>query len=69
MRGKRRLQRGASLHVNCCSADDIMRKWGLNQSSSGSGSKPATSRAPQAQQNRNATGVGFKKGNALELPA
>lgn len=67
--GKRCLQRGASLHVNCCSADDIMRKWGLSQSSNSSGSKPATSRAPQAQQNRNAAGLGFKKGNALELPA
>ena len=67
--GKRRLQRGASLHVNCCSADDIMKKWGLNQSSSDSGSKPATSRALQAQQNRNATGLGLKKGNTSGLPA
>ena len=67
--GKRRLQRGASLHVNCCSADDIMRKWGLNQSGSSSGSKPARPRAPQAQQSRNAAGAGIKKGNAQELPA
>ena len=67
--GKRRLQRRASLHVHCCGADDIMRKWGLNQGSSGSGSKPATPRAPQAQQNRTATDFGFKKGNTLGLPA